>query len=174
MVAPDLQAGLVVAEASMENYAAAVVDAAELVPRPLVLVGWSMGGLVAMMAAGRVDPAALVLLEPSPPAEVQGADETVVLRAGTFDPEDAYGPFPPGIAKRPESSLARAERKRGISVPALPDRTLVLYGDDFPEERGRAVAARYGVEAQAVPGADHWQLVLGAEAAAAAAAFAAA
>jgi pimeloyl-ACP methyl ester carboxylesterase len=161
--AVDLQAGLVVGEASMQNYAAEVACAAGLLEPPLGLVGWSMGGLVAMLAARRVEPAALVLLEPSTPAEVQGCDKSVVPEAGTFDPEAAYGPFPPGIPKRPESSLARAERKRGVSVPELPARTLVVYGREFPEERGRAIAERYGVDAREVAGADHWRLVLGGE-----------
>jgi hypothetical protein len=91
---------------------------------------------------------------------VQGFDESVELRAGTFDPEETYGAFPPGMRARPESLLARAERKRGISVPELPCPALVVYGDEFPEERGRALAARYGAEELAFPGLDHWGLVL--------------
>jgi pimeloyl-ACP methyl ester carboxylesterase len=171
--AVDLHAGLRVAEASMQNYEASVAATAGLLERPLAVVGWSMGGLAAMMAARRVEPDALVLLEPSPPAEIQGRDERIEAAAGTFDPEEAYGPFPPGVAKRFESALARAERKRGISVPRLSARTLVVYGREFPDERGRLLAAHYGAAADAVA-ADHWQLVLGAEARLAAAAFVAA
>ena len=170
VVALDLHAGLRIAEASMQNYEAAVAATAGLLERPLAVVGWSMGGLAAMMAARRVDPEALVLLEPSPPAEIQGHDDGVQPAPGTFDPEDAYGPFPQGVAKRPESSLARAERKRGISVPRLPRRTLVVYGREFADERGSLLAAHYGVDAAAI-GADHWELVLGPEARAAAAGY---
>ena len=47
----DLHAGLEVGEAAMSNYAAVVARAADLVPRPVGLCGWSMGGLVAMLAA---------------------------------------------------------------------------------------------------------------------------
>ena len=101
-----------------------------------------------------------MLLEASPPAEVQGFDEATPVRPGTFDPEETYGPFPPGLRARPESSLARAERKRGISVPALPCPALVVSGDSFPEERGRALAGRYGAEELRFPGLDHWDLVL--------------
>jgi pimeloyl-ACP methyl ester carboxylesterase len=143
----------------MSNYAAVAVRAAEWLPPPRALCGWSMGGLVALIAAGRAEAARLVLLEASPPAEVQGFDEAVPLAPGTFDPEETYGPFPPGIPARPESALARAERKRGISVPRLPCPALVVSGDEFGKERG-AIAGRYGAEALSLPGLDHWGLVL--------------
>jgi pimeloyl-ACP methyl ester carboxylesterase len=167
VVAPDLHAGLNVAEAAMSNYAAVAVRAAEWVRRPCALVGWSSGGLVAMLAARRVEPELLVLLEPSRPAEVQGVDERVEPSPGTFDPEAVYGPFPPGIRARPESSFARTERKRGVSVPELPGPALVVSGDNFSEERGRAVAERYGAEELTFPGRSHWDLVLDPEAIAA-------
>jgi pimeloyl-ACP methyl ester carboxylesterase len=158
--AVDLQAGLNVPEAAMSNYAAVVSRAADPLPRPLALCGWSMGGLAAMLAARAARAERLVLLEPSPPAEVQGFDEGVALEPGTFDPEAVYGPFPGGIRARPESRLARAERKRGVSVPSLPCPTLVLFGDEHADERGRAVARWYGADELHVPGLDHWGLVL--------------
>ena len=156
----DLQAGLDVAEASMSNYAAVLARAAEWLPPPLALCGWSSGGLAAMMAARQAEAAELVLLETSPPGEVQGFDDSVPLEPGTFDPEETYGAFTPGMRARPESSLARAERKRGISIPELPCPALVVYGDEFPGERGRALAARYGAEELPFAGLDHWDLVL--------------
>jgi thioesterase domain-containing protein len=112
--AVDLMAGLNVAEASMSNYVAVIVRAAEWLPRPVALCGWSSGGLAAMMAARQAEADFLILLETSPPGEVQGFDESVELRPGTFDPEEMYGAFPPGMRARPESLLARAERKRGV------------------------------------------------------------
>lgn len=157
--AVDLQAGLNVAEAAMSNYAAVVYRAAEWLARPLALCGWSMGGLVAMMAARQAEAERLVLLEPSPPGEVQGFKAEVELGPGLFDGQDVYGVFPPGMRARPESSLARAERKRGVSVPALPCPALVVYGDEFAEERGRAVARFYGAEELSLAGVDHWGLV---------------
>ena len=158
--AVDLMAGLNVAEASMSNYAAVIVRAAEWLPRPVALCGWSSGGLAAMMAARQAEADFLILLEPSAPGEVQGFDESVPLAPGTFDPEETYGAFPPGMRARPESSFARAERKRGISVPTLPCPALVVYGDEFADERGRRLAAHYGAEELAFPGLDHWELVL--------------
>jgi pimeloyl-ACP methyl ester carboxylesterase len=140
----------------MSDYADAVVRACAL--EPLTLIGWSMGGLVAMMAAQRVPTDALVLLEPSAPAETLGTSPLVPV-SGTFDPEEVYGRTPPGMHMRPESLPARAERKAGISIPSLPERTLVVYGAEFPEERGRAIAHHYGCEGLEVPGASHWDLV---------------
>ena len=156
----DLMAGLNVAEASMSNYAAVIARAAEWLPRPLALCGWSSGGLAAMMAARPAEADLLVLLETSPTGEVQGFDESVPLEPGTFEPEETYGAFPPGMRARPESSYARAERRRGISIPSLPCPALVVYGDAFPDDRGRALAAHYGAEELAFPGLDHWGLVL--------------
>jgi hypothetical protein len=142
----------------MLNYEAAVACAAGLLARPLAMIGWSMGGLAAMMAAHRVEAETLVLLEPSPPEEVQGTDPSIVPQPGTYDPEAEYGAFP--LRARPESALARAERKRGISVPALPGRVLVVSGREFPEERGSAIAERYGAELLEFREASHWHLVL--------------
>lgn len=102
--AVDLQAGLNVAEASMLNYEAAVACDAALMPRPLCLVARGMGALAAMMAARRVDPEALVLIEPWPA-------------------EGSSGLEPAG--SRPESELALAECRRGISVPPVAAPTLV-------------------------------------------------
>jgi pimeloyl-ACP methyl ester carboxylesterase len=157
--AVDLQAGLNVTEASMLNYEAAVTAAAGLLPRPLAVCAWSMGGLAAMMAARRAEPDGLVLLEPSPPAEVQGFDDKVRLEPGTLDGEEVYGGFPEGIRSRPESLLARTERKRGISVSSLPETSLVVSGRDFAEARGGALVAFYGIEELAFPEASHWDLV---------------
>lgn len=157
--AVDLQRGVDVSTASMADYARELVKYCRGLPRPLAVCGWSMGGLVAMMAARDVRPASLVLLEPSPPAEVQGANAVEDV-TGTFDPERVYGTFPQGTPARAESQRARADRKRGISVPRLPARTLVVYGDEFRHDRGRDVARLYGADEAHFPGVDHWGLVL--------------
>jgi pimeloyl-ACP methyl ester carboxylesterase len=140
----------------MCNYEAVATRACDGVERPFALLGWSMGGLVAMLAARRVEPDALVLLEPSPPGD--GADGEAP-EDGLYDPEEAYGPFPDGMRARPESRYARWERERGIPIAAVPERTLVVSGDEFAEERGTAVARRYGADELNVPGTDHWGLV---------------
>jgi pimeloyl-ACP methyl ester carboxylesterase len=157
--AVDLQDGLDPANASMADYAARIVDGARRLPPPVALVGWSMGGLVVLEAVAKVRPAAVVLLEASPPAEVQGLHPAITPASGAFDPEEVY-PFPPGIRSRPESKLARTERHRGISAPSLPCRSLVVYGHEFPEDRGRRLAALYGSEELEFPDLDHFGLVL--------------
>ena len=146
---------------SMADYADDVVTLARTLRRPPILIGWSMGGLVAMMAAQTLRPEALVLLEPSPPAEVAGTRQDVIIpESGTYDPEEIYGPLPLGVRTRPESSRARAQRLRGISIPSLPRRTLVVFGDEFTEDRGRAIARHYGCEEFHLPGLSHLDLVL--------------
>jgi pimeloyl-ACP methyl ester carboxylesterase len=158
--AVDLHAGLDVAHASMRDYADRLASAAEALPRPIAVCGWSMGGLVAMMAAPRVEPACLVLLEASPSAEIQGTHPEVALAHGTFNGEATYGAFPDGVRSRPESLLARAERKRGIPVARLPGPTLVVSGREFPRERGRLLAEAYGCDELTFPELDHWGIVL--------------
>ncbi|HYP23628.1 MAG TPA: alpha/beta fold hydrolase [Actinomycetota bacterium] len=159
VVAVDLQEGLDPASASMDDYAEVVAGPCRDAAPPVGLCGWSMGGLVAMTAAEPAGVEALVVLEPSPPAEVQGTTDAPDA-TGTFDPEEVYGSFPAGVRSRAESSRARADRKRGISVPRLPLRTLVVYGDEFEQDRGRDLARFYGVEEAHFPGLTHWDLVL--------------
>jgi pimeloyl-ACP methyl ester carboxylesterase len=161
--AVDLQDGLDVRHASMGDYVGIVARDAQELPRPIVLCGWSMGGLVALMAADAVHPDGIVLIEASAPGEVQGFTPNASLDQGSFDPEEAYGAFPAGIPARSESQLARAERKRGISVPSLPCPSLVVYGYEFAEDRGRRLAALYGSEQAAFPELDHWGLVRSSE-----------
>ena len=158
--AVDLQEGLDVSSASMRDYAANVERRVAGLPQPVALCGWSMGGLVVLQVAGHVTPHSVVVIEPSPPGEVQGFAPAASPREGLFDPEAVYGRFPTGVRARPESQLARAERKRGISVPMLPCPSLVVYGNEFADVRGKRVAALYRSREAFFPGLDHWQLVL--------------
>jgi len=155
----DLPAGIDVARASHRGYAGNVARAAGALPQPVSLCGWSMGGLVVLQATRRVRPHTIILLEPSPPAEVQGVNLAVEIKNSTFDPEETYGPFPHGIRSRPESSRARAERKRGTSVPSVPCPSLVVYGDEYREHRGKRIALLYNSFELYFPGVNHWGLV---------------
>jgi pimeloyl-ACP methyl ester carboxylesterase len=159
VAAADLQAGLDVARASHDDYADNAARAAAALPRPVSLCGWSMGGLVVLQVSERVGPHSIILLEASPPAEVQGFNLAVRPADGSFDPEQAYGPFPPGMRSRAESSRARAERKRGISVPLVRCPSLVVYGREFRDERGTRIARLYNSQELYFPGLDHWGLV---------------
>jgi hypothetical protein len=110
----------------MLNYEAAVACDAGLVPRPLCLIGRGLGALAAMMAARRVAPDALVLVEPWPTAEAGGLPDGATPTGG-----------------RPESPLALDECRRGISVPSIEPLTLVIGS--------RRVAALYGAEELEAP-----------------------
>ncbi|MFA9428783.1 alpha/beta fold hydrolase [Egicoccus sp. AB-alg2] len=157
VVAPDLQDGLHVAHAGMADYTGRVVAAAGDARH--VLCGWSMGGLVAMLAAATTSPAALVVIEPSLPAELGRRDATVEPTPGVYEAESAYGPVPPGVRHRPESLLALGERQRGVSVPSIDVPLLVVAGRDFADTRGRPVVDRYGGELLRFPHLDHRALV---------------
>ena len=157
--AVDLHENLDVANATHADYAERVVAVVRRLPTPTALCGWSMGSLAVLQASERVDPSSVVLLETSPPAEAQENDSGAEPEPGTFDPEEVYGPFPRGMGARPESLLARAERKRGVSVPRIPCPSLVVVGDEFREERGAPVAELYGSKLIDFPGLGHWDLV---------------
>jgi pimeloyl-ACP methyl ester carboxylesterase len=58
---------------SMRDYADAMVREARNLERPPIIVGHSLGGLVALLTAARVKTAGLVLLAPSPPWGIAGA-----------------------------------------------------------------------------------------------------
>jgi pimeloyl-ACP methyl ester carboxylesterase len=115
---------------TMADYADDVVRLAADLARPPVVMGWSMGGLAALLAADRVGAAAFVGLAPSPPARTR--DGAVPLREGTFGPEE-YGVVTPDVDAQPtmpdldqeerrlalaslgrESRRARDERKAGV------------------------------------------------------------
>jgi pimeloyl-ACP methyl ester carboxylesterase len=128
--AVDLQEDLEVGAASMDDYSAAVVNAADGLLRPLALVGWSMGGLVVLMASEQVEPDRVVLLEPSPPGELKGRTPRSRFRRehSTVNPSTAR--FPRGFLHGP-NLRAHPERRRGVYVPSVARPTLVLRGREF-------------------------------------------
>jgi pimeloyl-ACP methyl ester carboxylesterase len=114
-----------VAQISMSDYAADIADLIRAEPTPPVLVGHSLGGLVAQMAAAKAEVAALVLLAPSAPWGVAGASlEEAASAFGLY----ALGPF-----------WAQA---------VTPDRAVAhLYSlDRMDPEAGKAVAAQMVAE----------------------------
>jgi hypothetical protein len=84
--------------------------------------------------------------------------ETVDLHAG-LDP--ALASMADYAAARPPRILAGAGgAQAGIAVPRLPCPALVVYGEEFADERGRRLAKRYEARELALPGKSHWDLVL--------------
>jgi pimeloyl-ACP methyl ester carboxylesterase len=154
-----------------------------------VIVGWSMGGLVAMLyAAQHEETPALVLLSPAPPLEVAGrgsAAELSKIPSSALGPE-YYGLYPDDLeASRPalfdltedearrllassigaqESGVVWRQIDRGLSVPAEAVKcpVLVIYGE---EERARPpavnqrVAEHFGGESLGMTGAGHYGIV---------------
>lgn len=161
---------------SMHEYAADVLNLTGQLARRPILVGWSMGGLVAMMAVAR-GVVACVGLAPSMPA--RDVDEARPLRTGTFtaeeygitslDPDDQPAMADLDREERllalaslgSESRLARDERQRGIVIESLAVPVLVVTGGadhQWPHERYRDLWL--AADHLTIEGASHWGLVL--------------
>jgi len=163
---------------SMEDYADDVVTLMREFAEPPILIGWSMGGLAAMLAAEAAPALAFVGLAPSTPA--LDRDATVPLREGVFGIEE-YGitHFDPdaeqpamfdldreeraiALASRSqESRYARDERAAGVVVrdincPAL----IVTSTADTQWPRSRYDGMHLSVDHMSVDGGSHWGLVL--------------
>ena len=137
-------AGVDLSQTSMDDYAGDVIALARQSKDLPVLIGWSMGGLVAMMAAVEGKAAACITLAPSMPA--RRTDQSVELRYGEFTAEE-YGITSRDPKEQPampdldieeraialaslgrESRFARDQRKRGIIIESLPCPLLNRYG----------------------------------------------
>jgi pimeloyl-ACP methyl ester carboxylesterase len=148
----------------------------QLVSRP-VLIGWSMGGLAAMMAAATGDALAYVGLGPSLPGRVR--DTFLCLRTETFGP-DEYGilsgdpndqPTMPDLDLEEraialaslgrESRRARDDRKAGIVIAELPCPALIVTGSaDAIMPPHIYAGLPWTADFLDAEGASHWGLVL--------------
>jgi pimeloyl-ACP methyl ester carboxylesterase len=110
VLAPDLRGhgadepGSRVSGVSMSDYAADIAALCAVQPEPPVLLGHSMGGLVAQLAARKARVQALVLLAPSPPWGVAGSS---FEEAATAFGVQMMGAFSAG-AMEPDRGLMRA------------------------------------------------------------------
>ena len=163
--------------ATMADYADDVAAFVEELHTTPVLMGWSMGGLVALMVAARGLASACVALAPSTPADRR--DESVEVRRGVFGPEE-YGITGDDPADQPampdlnieersvalaslsaESRAARDDRKAGIVIESVPCPLLVVTGsEDVDWPRSAYDGMRLPAEYVEVQEASHWGLVL--------------
>ena len=107
-----------VAGLTMNDYARSVAEVCEACETPPILVGHSMGGLVAQLAAARTPVAGLILLAPSPPWGVAGASMEEAVSAVSLY---ALGPYwlqaiDPDYALAKLYSLDRMEREARKAV----------------------------------------------------------
>jgi pimeloyl-ACP methyl ester carboxylesterase len=119
VLTPDLlghDGKIPVAGRSMTDYAKQIAAICAACDEPPILIGHSMGGLVAQMAAARAKVSRLILLAPSPPWGVSGASlEEAVSAVSLY----ALGPYwlqavepDYGVVRRYSlDRLERAERK---------------------------------------------------------------
>jgi pimeloyl-ACP methyl ester carboxylesterase len=162
---------------SMYDYAADVRTLALQLKRPPVIIGWSMGGLVALVAAANGLASACVALAPSAPA--RHSNPAANLRTGEFGPEE-YGirdrnpdeqRAMPDLDREEriialsslgkESRLARDERQAGVVIESIPCPLLIVTGTadtQWPRERYHDLWLK--AEFLSVEGVSHWGLVL--------------
>lgn len=120
-----------VAGLSMVDYARATADVCAACDEPPILVGHSMGGLVAQLAAARTPVAGLVLLAPSPPWGVSGASMEEAVSAVSLY---ALGPYwlqaiDPDYALAKLYSLDRMERadRKAVFARMVPESGRALW-----------------------------------------------
>ena len=160
---------------------AAVADYAATLAGPAILVGHDAGALVALAAAARHPPSAVVLLAPTPPGGhgvrllVLSARSLVALLAGRPVPPpegraaagwlDLPGPLAAGVRRAFGSEDAQSVRDVvwGRFRPALPAGVpvLVVSGEDdrtLTPRDAATLARALGAEQRVLPGTGHWPL----------------
>ncbi|HEY8172425.1 MAG TPA: alpha/beta hydrolase [Dehalococcoidia bacterium] len=175
---------------SMHDYADDVRALLGQLSARAVVMGWSMGGLVAILACARPTrdrprdisgarhaPIACVGLAPSTPSKSVNA--AIKRRTGEFDATE-YGitsddpdaqPAMPDLDRQEriialaslntESRYARDERAGGIVIDALPCPLLIATGaDDTQWPRSRYDALHLDADYVSIDDASHWGLVL--------------
>ncbi len=187
-IAPDLMpvaAGL--AATHFSDYRAQVLEWCAGAGAAPILAGASLGGLLALSAAADVRPAALVLVNPLPPAGVLARPlRRATARHAEHERPGAIVPW--GRSRslggtrralegcddaaclyafrrwRDESGTVVAEARAGIAVEAPRCQVLVISGgrdQEVPPSVGRALATRLGADFIGLPDAGHVDPLLG-------------
>lgn len=182
--APDLVPGADgLADTGFEDYVEQVVRYGRALERPLLLAGASLGGLLAL-AAGELEPAGRVLVNPVPPAGTQdwpmsSRSWPAVIPWGDEPDFEATALAMPDCGHaarvlahqrwRNESGRVMTTACEGVEVPRDAVPTLVLgaqHDPDVPAEVSRALAGHNEWDFVLIPGASHLGPLLGDSAAA--------
>jgi pimeloyl-ACP methyl ester carboxylesterase len=179
VLAPDLmpaQDGL--ERTGIEDYVAQVTAWCAASPSAPVLIGASLGGLLALLCAPRVAPAALVLINPLPPASLRERaaardypDIVAWGRARSLDGTRRAMPDADDAAClfafrrwRDESGAVLRAAAAGVPAAAPLCPLLVVASEldhDVPPAASRALAQHLGGSFSLLPGASHVGPLLG-------------
>lgn len=170
VVAPDLvPAAGGLAETTLAGYRAQALAWCRQGASPPLLVGASLGGLIALSVAAQANARALVLVNPLPPRGLP-ADGPIpsIVRWGSarrFASTRRAMPDADDAARlyayrgwRDESGRVLDEARRGLAVDALvcPMRIIASEDDsDVPLESSRSLAQHLGADFHIVAGASH-------------------
>ncbi|MGH8171584.1 MAG: alpha/beta hydrolase [Rhodanobacteraceae bacterium] len=183
VAAPDLMpAASGIAATTFADYRAQVAAWSGGAGEGVVLIGASLGGLLALSVAHDVQPAALVLINPIPPAGVLSRPlhepspaivpwarerSLASTRRAMPDADDAACLY--ALRRwRDESGAVLNEARQGVAVEIPRCPTLVLCSErdtDVPPASSRALALRLSADFRSLPGASHLGPLLGRDAA---------
>ncbi|ANB18729.1 alpha/beta fold hydrolase [Dokdonella koreensis] len=179
VIAPDLMpAGDGLAATRLADYRAQVVAWCEAAGTAPILAGASLGGLLALAAAAQVRPAALILVNPLPPAGILarplhappgpivpwGSERSLAGTRRALQGCDDAACLYAYRRWRDESGAVIAEARAGVAVEPPRCPVLVLCGaldTDVPPSVGRALATRIGADFVCPPDIGHVDPLLG-------------
>lgn len=178
VIAPDLMpaaAGVVATQ--FADYRKQVLAWCSATTAPPVLVGASLGGLLALSVAAEIRPAALILVNPVPPLGVAGGlvrtwpalvawsrTRSLAGTRGSIPDADDAARMYAYRRWRDESGAVLNAAQRGIAIDVPTCRMLVLASADdrdVPCATTRALAGLLGADFEKIAGASHVGPLLG-------------
>lgn len=179
VIAPDLKPSFAgIEKTSLADYREQVLEWCRGAGEGPILAGASLGGLLALAVAQAARPAALILVNPLPPAGVlmrpthepwppvvPWARERSLAstRRAMPDADDAARLF--ALRRwRDESGAVLNEARDGVAVDAPRCPTLILASEDdadIPPAAVRALAVRFSADFRSIPAASHVGPLLG-------------
>ncbi len=163
---------------SLYDYVEDIRALASQLKRPPVLVGWSMGGTTALLAASNGIGAACVALDPNRP--VREPDTSAELRQEEFDPavwsitvdSPTVHPLMPDLDFEERAIVVRSlcresqmaldeQSRRRVAIKSIPCPTLIVQGTvGYGPDRESYEDLWFKIDRLAIEGASHWGLVL--------------